>query len=534
MSSTTATLLKDAWSDFYAQRHEEVRTEIVRRIKLSTLCKEDKDVQAATLELCSRDPVMFFNDWIWGYDSRNIPIGLPASTPFILRPRQIEYVRWLEAREENQEDGIVEKSREEGFSYLTLGYFLHHWLFQTGFSAVAGSYKEDKVDKLDNPDCLLWKFRDMLYRLPGWMRPEGFSRDRDDNFMRIVNRVNGCTMKGEVGKNMGRGGRATIFLIDEWAHVETQESVEMATSETSRVRIKGSTPFGIGDRFYQDRHSGKHPVFTFNWRDNPDKNWTADVDGETVYPWYEKQKEKKDAVTLAQEVDIDYAASAEGVVIQGRWIQAALQIELAEGTKNVSGLDVSEDGGDRTIYANRRGGVVTRLEDVHGTPSSKGHTVIEMTNADGAGELFYDRLGVGAGITSSVKDKEDDLPFKVAGVANSEKPTPNTFEDQPKVLNTERFNNAAAENWWALRLRFFRTWERVELGVNHADEDCVSLPNDSVLIAQLAQPTYTKNSKDKIVVNKHGNGTQSPDRAEAVMYAFWIGKPEVDYARGPF
>jgi len=405
--------------------------------------------------------------------------------------------------------------------------------FVDGFAAGIGSRKEELVDRLGDPKSLFWKLRSMLYALPDWFMPEGFNRKRDDNYLRIINPQNAASITGEGGDNMGRGGRSTIYFIDEWAYVDRQELVEAATSQNANVRIKGSTPRGIGERFYQDRFSGKYPVFTMSWRRNPDKNWAAArLVGEGIeeiyHPWYEKQTAELDPVTIAQEIDIDYAASAEGVVIPAKWVQAAIGLELAEGSVNRSGLDVSEDGGDKTVYCNRRGGLVTGIREIRGsTANEKGSNVIDLARADSIQELIYDRLGVGAGITAAVKIKEAELPFVVTGVANSVNPSTNAFEDQPETVNWHRFANAAAENWWALRLRFMRTYERVEYSKDHPDEDCISIPNDPNLIAQLPQATYKKNSKDKIIVNKKGNGAASPDFAESLLYAFWLTTPRV-------
>jgi phage terminase large subunit len=123
--------------------------------------------------------------------------------------------------------------------------------------------------------------------------------------------------------------------------------------------------------------------------------------------------------------------------------------------------------------------------------------------------------------------RNSDLPFKVIGVANSDSPTNHVFEDQPpsrqgqKALkNSERFQHLSDELWWSLRLRFKRTYERVNEGRPCPDEDCISIPNNPTLIAQLSQPVYRRNSQDKITVDKYGNGSKSPDYAEAVLYLF--------------
>lgn|GEM_PF-3269057 len=69
------------------------------------------------------------------------------------------------------------------------------------------------------------------------------------------------------------------------------------------------------------RFSGKHEVFTFHWRDDPRKS----------EEWYEQQKAKKNPVTVAQELDLDYTASIEGICIPAAWVRAAVGLPLPAG-----------------------------------------------------------------------------------------------------------------------------------------------------------------------------------------------------------
>lgn len=508
------------------RRRAAVHDELVRRVMLATRAQASDAAKAVVLEMCARDPAVLFDDWLWTYDPRNADLSLPVSMPFTLRPTQRRLIRWLQERERTMTSGLIEKSRDEGMSFIVLGYMLHHWLFVDGFAGAVGSRKQDLVDRIGDPKCLFEKVRFMLYSLPDWFLPKGFKVKEHDNFLRLLNPATGATITGEAGDDMGRGGRATLYFVDEWAFVDHAEKVNAAISQNSNVRIKGSTPNGVGNLMYQERFSGKFPVFTMHWRDNPDKNFTATRtnakgEEEEYYPWYEKQEAELDPVTLAQEVDIDYTASAEGIVIPAKWVQAAIGLKLKAGTIRKSGLDVSEDGGDKTIYTHRRGGVVVRVREVTGSPRSKAQKVEEMCREDGADVLHYDRLGVGAAVTATLAGKEN-LPFRVVGVANSESPTNTRYDDQPKVPAGERFANRAAEMWWSLRLRFWRTYQRVTGEKDYPDDECISIPNDPALIAQLAQPTYSKNSKDKIVVDKKGTGAASPDRAESLMYAYAV------------
>ncbi|WP_181392026.1 terminase [Deinococcus irradiatisoli] len=522
-------LIEAALKEQAARKRGDYHAEILRRARFALELQRSPGHQRAVMLVMATDPVMFINDWIWTYDPRNISRNLPPVVPFVLRPTQERLIRWLQEREATQSPGMIEKSRDEGMSYVVLAYFLHRWLFTPGFAAGVGSRKEEYVDRKGDPKSLFWKFRDMLSHLPSWMMPAGFSPKLHDNHMRIINPANGASLTGEAGDNIGRGGRTTIYLLDEWAFVDHPESVNAAISQNTNVVIKGSTPNGVGNVFYTERFSGRFPVFTMHWKDNPDKNFTLDLDGQTVYPWYKKQEANLDPIDLAQEVDIDYTASTEGIVIPAKWVNAAFQLVLPAGLPRVAGVDVAEEGADKSAYAARAGGVVLpSLRQLRGLHVAA--DLVESGKADGISELNYDKLGVGASLTATLA-KLEDLPFTVRGIANSERPSRTVYPDA-EARAEERFANLAAELWWRLRLRFKNTYERETLVKYHPDEECISLaelkghPLENTVRAQLSQATYEKAGvADKIRVNKKGKGTASPDLAEVIMYAFAPSPP---------
>jgi hypothetical protein len=106
----------------------------------------------------------------------------------------------------------------------------------------------------------------------------------------------------------------------------------------------------MANPFARKRHSGKIKVFTLRWRDDPRKDQA----------WYDKQvREIDNDVIVAQELDINYAASAEGVVIPSNWIQAAIGAHVTLGIKpsgrRYAGLDVADEGRDKNALAGRYG-----------------------------------------------------------------------------------------------------------------------------------------------------------------------------------
>lgn len=520
-------------------RLPEVMTEMTRRYYYKAAIEQNELSIQAELYKCRNDPVHWFNNWIWTYDPRGMAFGLPANIPFVLRPKQVELVAWLEERESTQTHGLIEKSRDEGMSYVVLGFFLHRWLFVEGFAGGVGSRKEELVDKKGDPKTLFHKFRDMFSKMPQWLKPKDFVEKVHDNYMRIINPDNGATITGEAGDNIGRGGRTTIYFLDEWAFVERQEAVDAAISQNTNVHIKGSTPNGIGDRFHQDRFSGRYAVFTMPWRDNPDKNWTVRYNGKVIYPWYEKQLATLDDVVLAQEVDINYAASVEGVLIPSAWVNASLdahkKLQIEPTGDRIGGLDVADEGKDKNSFTGRHGVVMNYLatwsgkgDDIFGTTQKAMDTCIEE-NID---TLFYDADGLGAGCRGDarvINEKRRELGLSEVNV-ESFRGSGSVYDPEgemvEKRLNKDFFANLKAQSWWSLRLRFQETFRAIE-GRDYDPDMIISLSTEDIdakelalLTTELSQPTYTKNGVGKILVNKQPDGTASPNRADSVMICF--------------
>lgn len=520
-------------------RLPEIIEEMTRRYYYRMLIEKSEESKKAEIEKCRLDPIHWFNNWIWTYDPRGMPFNLPANIPFVLRPGQVDLVNWLIKRESTQTHGLIEKSRDEGMSYVVLGFYLHRWLFVEGFAGGVGSRKEDLVDKKGDPKTLLHKFRDMFSKMPNWMKPEKFIEKVHDNYMRIINPSNGATVTGEAGDNIGRGGRTTMYFLDEWAFVERQEAVDAAISQNTNVHIKGSTPNGIGDKFHQDRFSGRYAVFTMAWRDNPDKNWTVTFNGKLIHPWYEKQLATLDDIVLAQEVDIDYAASVEGVLIPSAWVQAAvdshLHLNITPSGERVGALDVADEGKDKNSFASRHGIVLQYLS----TWSGIGDDIFGTTQkaVDSAHDLnllrfFYDADGLGAGVRGDARvinelnnakgiPEIEALAFRGSGSVHN--PDGQMVESHK---NIDLFANLKAQMWWSLRIRFQNTYRAMQ-GLSFDADSLISLSTKDIdkqeleqLKRELSQPTYTKNGAGKFLVNKQPDGAISPNRADGVMICY--------------
>lgn len=476
---------------------------------------------------CAADILYWFDTYVWTYDPRLVGQPGGAYVPFKLWPRQRENVLWLMDRIQASEEGLEEKSRDVGATYLCGGVSLHQWLFNPGFKATFGSRKVDYVDKKDNPDSIFAKLRIMLRRQPAEFMPDGFQWNQHDNYMRIFNPETGAVISGEGGEEMGRGGRSTVYFVDEAAFVPNAEIVEKALSGNTDCVIWVSSVNGMGNLFARKRHSILKPeqIFRLHWRDDPRKTeeWAAG-----------KKASFSDPTTWASEYDIDYSASVEGICIPALWVESAKRLASIEPRLQPSnfgrvGLDVGA-GKAKSVAVARKGPVVAKPES-RGDPDTTETALwgIEVAKANGASELNFDAPGVGAGVSSTLM--RNPVPGLRVSAINTGNPASDKRRWPDGRTSDEMFGNMKAELWWMARTEFQRTHEHVlflegkEGGVEHPLTDVVSLPSgdpdSDALCLQLSLVKWERNERGKIVIEKkealRRRGIASPDYADAYV-----------------
>lgn len=474
-----------------------------------------------------RDNVaQFVSDWGMTYDPRHPEIGLPATVPFVLFKRQRDLIDFFVDRWRDQQGGIVEKSRDVGASWLAMAFSCAMCLFNPGLTIGIGSRKEELVDRSSDPSSLFFKARMFLQNLPPEFRG-GWEVHKHSAHMRISFPETGSAIVGECGDNIGRGGRTSIFFIDEAAYLERPQLVEASLSATTNCRIDMSSVNGMANPFAIKRHSGIYKVFTFHWRDDPRKD-----DG-----WYRRKCEELDPVTVASEIDLSYSASVEGVLIPAAWVNAAVGAHIKLGIRpsgmRRGALDVADQGADKNAFAIRHGILLDDARSWSGKGSDIYRTVVKAFALCDEYDLEtynYDSDGLGAGVRGDARTINEarsavgkreirDEPFRGSGAVYDPK-----GQIVPKRLNQDFFANLKAQSWWALRLRFQATHRAIVDRMPFVADDIISInPKIAELTAlalELSQPTYSINSVGKIVIDKQPQGARSPNLGDAVMIAF--------------
>lgn len=230
------------------------------------------------------NPWDFITDWGMTFDPRNIAKGLPAAVPFILWPKQIEWMQWVHQRWQNGEAGVVEKSRDWGVTSLATAYAAAMFLFWPGHTTGLGSRKEELIDKVGDPKTIFYKVRYILQTIPPMFLPKGWDEKKHCAFMRVVNPENEATITGEAGDQIGRGGRTSIYLVDEaqplTSLILTPDGWE--TMADMRVGSIVTGPDGGRRRVTHINDAGTHPVYRLHFRDgtsaecSPHHLWAVD------------------------------------------------------------------------------------------------------------------------------------------------------------------------------------------------------------------------------------------------------------------
>ena len=189
--------------------------------------------------------------WLGHYAWIPLPKAAPGEhrrAPVILWPRQKQLVLWIVESLRTGRDGVVNKAREVGATWMFLNVFLWHWLFDRGFLAKLFSRKEQYVDDR-SLDSLFGMLRWQLALQPRWLLP----KEASDTHLHLVNLDTGSEITGEATTvNAGRGGRRTAVLFDEFARVEDsiQGLAWLSLETVARSRFAISTPNGRGNHFH--------------------------------------------------------------------------------------------------------------------------------------------------------------------------------------------------------------------------------------------------------------------------------------------
>lgn len=477
------------------------------------------------------------NDWGVTVDPRNVGTGAPVVMPFLLDTRQREWVEFTVDKWLTKRYGLTVKSRDVGVSWLIVAASLTLAALFDDMAIGWGSFKKEKVDWRGDMGSMFEKGRNYLAGLP-WELRGGYDPSAHSFERRLFLPDTRSSVIGEIGDNIGRGGRTTIYFVDEAAYLEHDAMIDAALSKNTTCRQDVSSVHGMTNTFAQRAHqksileNGQR--FDFHWRDNP--RMTQDD--------YDKFLEAWGPVITAQELDMNFQASVEGIVIPVEWlnscVDAAEKLKIKQTGEILSALDVADGGRDKNAWGARQGISLIDLEEWTGKESDIYATVEKAfvhCDTHKCRRMRYDADGLGAGVRGDARkiNEKRNPAFRIAveahrGSAAVLDPRREMVEGRK---NEDFFLNFKAQAWWHFRMCVYNTHRAVK-GQTYDRERLCSIDGKlkllKKLMIELCQPTYTQNQAGKMLIDKQPEGTPSPNLADMVviLYAPRRGPMQID------
>lgn len=193
--------------------------------------------------IAHRDMLWYCNTFLYtlaSKDSADDPVR-----PFVTWPYQNRDMLKIQAAI-GRYDFNITKSRDMGATWQILVAIEHRWHFRPNQRFMLASSKEDLVEKPGDMDALFEKV-DFLHKYqPAWMLPTGRELgDSDPNRTKkhMENADNGSSIEGTATvEDLGRGGRYTALMIDEYASIPFCDAIERASRSATKCRLRNSTP----------------------------------------------------------------------------------------------------------------------------------------------------------------------------------------------------------------------------------------------------------------------------------------------------
>ena len=195
----------------------------------------------------------------------------------------------------------------------------------------------------------------------------------------------------------------------------------------------------------------------------------------------------------------EFPEEANDTLIPLRDVEAAVKRPhvVQPDDKPIMGVDIARFGDDKTVIIIRKGMLVLHIEELRKSDlvNTTGR-VITAAKEFKVKDIIVDEVGIGAGVLDTLKV---DNQFQTTG-----------FNGGARANHVDKYLNLRAQIFDGLKQRF-------------ADGD-ISIPNDPELISQLASLTYRYNARGQLMLESKdvikSHGMQSPDKADALAYAF--------------
>jgi hypothetical protein len=258
----------DRWREKWFRKRDDI---LLYREEVHLLAEHDPGFAENERYLCADDPKYYAAVWGWVYEPRARK-HQAKHVPFVPFAFQCHVLDWLRAIAETEEqaDGVVDKSRGIGFSWVICLFAVWGWSW-ADITTLLLSKTMSHVDKPNNINTLFGKALYLIDRTPDHLLPPGFDRDRDRTQLNIANPDSAAQIFGDsTTAEAGRSARATVAFVDEAPFIRDLKSIWRTLGGTTDHRIGGgsmSIEYGMDwiDFVENLRRENPDSVMTLDW-----------------------------------------------------------------------------------------------------------------------------------------------------------------------------------------------------------------------------------------------------------------------------
>ena len=282
------------------------------------------------------------------------------------------------------------------------------------------------------------------------------------------------------------------------------------------------------DGVYEDE---LHYIVFLNWRDNP--WWNEEQEQLRSWDYRSLPRAKYDWIWEGAFND-----SVDNAIIMSEWFDAAIDAHKKLGFKplgqKVVSHDPSDKGADNKGLCMRHGSVVLDVQEKDGLDVNEGcDWALDYAIENQADLYVWDCDGLGAGLRKQTLDaikgkKMDHVEFRGSKGVDDPKEIYQKVDSHSNAnakTNEQTFKNRRAQYYWALRDRFYNTYQAVEKGKYIDPDEMISLSsnisNMAALRAEVCRIPRKPNGSGLIqILSKEEMkrlGIDSPNMADSLM-----------------
>lgn len=344
-----------------------------------------------------------------------------------------------------------------------------------------------------------WPLGGQVFETPRWRIDEenfalGFSTDKWENLQ-------------------GFHSPHLLVVITE-AHAIKQDQIDALRRLNPQCFVMTGNPFSTSGEFYLAHHSSRELYTTVELSafDTPNLDEDAPREG---WPDFQGMVTKRDVDNRREEwgetsplfiggVLGQFPDNLDDTIVPLAAVYAATRRDAIPEGRRIVAVDVARFGRDNTAVYERQGKAAKQVWKIQGRDTQViAGWVGSYARDNKIDEIIVDDAGVGGGVTDRLRVLRGENRF-YAGVT--------AFRGGANAVQKDRFVNAVAEVWWAMRNWF--------MSGDVAVSDDTGNGMDA-LMAQVSTRHSEVQSDMRIALEQKKNLARSPDEADALAMTFW-------------